>query len=112
MCDLMQRMPENHLDADGTITIAQEQVDHYLNLVQDTNPTHRGRNAIVPGLYILYELQSRKLLQGFFTEYASYETVFHRPLPVGVCCQIEVLDDSVRLVVTDTTYFTIHKRVE
>lgn len=111
-CALMQRMPEDHLDVDGTITIAQEQVDHYLDLVQDTNPIHRGRNAIVPGLYALYELQSRKLLQGFFTEHASYEAAFHQPLPVGVSCQIEVLDDSVRLVMKDTTYFTIHKRVE
>mgnify|MGYP000770924217 FL=1 len=105
-------MPEDHLDADGTITIAQEQVDHYLNLVQDTNPIHRGRNAIVPGLYVLYELQRRKSLQEFFTEHASYETAFHQPLPVGVCCRIEAKDDGVRLVVTDTTYFTIHKRVE
>ena len=111
-CDLVQRMPEDHLDADGTITIAQEQVDHYLNLVQDTNPIHRGRNAIVPGLYVLYELQRRKALQEFFTEHASYETAFHQPLPVGVCCRIEAKDDGVRLVVTDTTYFTIHKRVE
>ena len=111
-CDLVQRMPEDHLDADGTITIAQEQVDHYLNLVQDTNPIHRGRNAIVPGLYVLYELQRRKSLQEFFTEHASYETAFHQPLPVGVCCRIEAKDDGVRLVVTDTTYFTIHKRVE
>lgn len=111
-CNIVQRMPCDHLDTDGTITIAQEQVDHYLNLVQDTNPIHRGRNAIVPGLYVLYELQSRKLLQEFFTEHASYETVFHQPLPVGVCCRIKVKDDSVRLVMMDTTYFTIHKRVE
>ena len=111
-CDLIQRMPEDHLDADGMITIAQEQVDHYLDLVQDTNPIHRGRNAIVPGLYILYELQRRELLQGFFTKHASYETAFHQPLPVGASCQIEVHDDSVRLVMMDTTYFTIHKRVE
>lgn len=111
-CDLVQRMPEDHLNADGTITITQEQVDHYLNLVQDTNPIHRGRNAIVPGLYVLYELQRQKSLQEFFTEHASYETTFHQPLPVGVCCRIETKDDSVRLVVTDTTYFTIHKRVE
>lgn len=111
-CDLVQRMSEDHLDVDGTLTIMQEQVDQYLNLVQDTNPIHRGRNAIVPGLYILHELQNRKLLRVFFAECASYETAFHQPLPVGVCCRIETKDDSVRLVVTDTTYFTIHKRVE
>ena len=79
-CDLVQRMPEDHLDADGTITIAQEQVDHYLNLVQDTNPIHRGRNAIVPGLYVLYELQRRKSLQEFFTEHASYEILMAKML--------------------------------
>lgn len=109
---ITQGMPGDCSDADDTITITQKQVDRYLDLVQDTNPIHRGRNAIVPGLYILHELQNRKLLRGFFAECASYETAFHQPLPVGVCCRIEVKDDSVRLVVTDTTYFTIHKRVE
>lgn len=109
---ITQGMPGDCSDADDTITITQKQVDRYLDLVQDTNPIHRGRNAIVPGLYVLYELQRRKSLQEFFTEHASYETAFHQPLPVGVCCRIEVKDDSVRLVVTDTTYFTIHKRVE
>lgn len=109
---ITQGMPGDCSDADDTITITQKQVDRYLDLVQDTNPIHRGRNAIVPGLYVLYELQRRKSLQEFFTEHASYETAFHQPLPVGVCCRIEAKDDGVRLVVTDTTYFTIHKRVE
>ena len=106
------KMPGECSDADDTITLTQKQVDRYLDLVQDTNPIHRGRNAIVPGLYVLHELQNRKLLRGFFTECASYEAAFHQPLPVDVSCQIQVENDRVRLVLADTTYFTIHKRVE
>lgn len=109
-CDHAQRRSRDY--ADGTIRFTQEQVDHYLNLVQDTNPIHRGTNAIVPGLYALYELQSWKLLQDYFTEHASYEAAFRQPLPVGASCSVKVQDGSVQLVSADTTYFTIHKRVE
>ena len=70
---MQERMQKDCSDADGTITIMQEQIDQYLDLVQDTNPIHRGSNAIVPGLYMLYELQDRKLLQEFFAGHACYE---------------------------------------
>lgn len=109
---MQEWMQKDRSDADGTITIMQEQIDQYLDLVQDTNPIHRGSNAIVPGLYMLYELQDRKLLQEFFAGHVCYEAVFHQPLPVGIACQVNVTNAQVWLAAANTTYFTIHKRVE
>lgn len=38
---------------DGACLFTQEQVDRYLLAVQDTNPIHRGKAAVVPGLMLV-----------------------------------------------------------
>ncbi|MBR1865061.1 MAG: hypothetical protein IJ801_00985 [Lachnospiraceae bacterium] len=57
-----------------------DQVDRYLDTVQDTNPVHRGEAAIVPGLMLVDFLLDRKLL---VLRDARQEIRFRKPLPVG-----------------------------
>lgn len=73
-------VPVDGSSRSGEFSFTQEQVDDYLEWVHDTNPIHRGENAIVPGLMLVDFLLDRNLL---FPQDQKQEIRFRKPLPVG-----------------------------
>lgn len=51
------------------------QVEKYLQRVGDTNAIHRGKKAVVPGLYIVC-----KCMQGQWEKYESVQAKFYHPV--------------------------------
>jgi len=79
----------------GAFSFTQEQVEEYLDSVQDTNPIHRGENAIVPGLMLLdFILNLEQPVPG-----KEERTIrFREPLFVGKPCIYLVKDGKICII--------------
>jgi hypothetical protein len=75
---------------DGACLFTQEQVDRYLLAVQDTNPIHRGKAAVVPGLMLVdFLLQQEVPVQ---------KIRFVEPLLVGTSFVVEKDWSGIRIL--------------
>lgn len=88
------------------ITFSQEEVDKFTDLVQDTNPIHHGKDAIVPGMLIAKMfLESIDELEVF-----QLTLKFKAPMLVGQEL-IVILEDerngTRHLIVKDSEYKTV-----
>lgn len=96
-----QKEPDTDLDVgvlSDVFSFGQEQVDRYLDMVQDTNPIHRGEAAIVPGLMLVDFLLDRKLL---LPRDRRQEIRFRTSLPVGNACSTIRVNRSVWITSPD-----------
>lgn len=77
-------------EEEAACLFTQEQVDRYLLAVQDTNPIHRGKAAVVPGLMLVdFLLQQEVPVQ---------KIRFVEPLPVGTSFIVETDSSGVRVL--------------
>lgn len=97
---IAEQKERNQKHRKGEILFTEEQVKHYLEEVQDTNPIHRGRKAIVPGLMLIdFLLDCGSILLGK----QRHIIRFREPLAVGSPFMNVVKGEKICIISTSQT---------
>lgn len=94
----------------ASLSFSQEEVIQYLDAVQDTNPIHKGKGAIVPGGMVLAALQDKiaETISWFNDANARFVAQFLAPIdvdevfaiaktPKGLCVYTERQGECIRV---------------
>lgn len=91
------------------IWVSERQVEEYLKKTGDTNTIHRGKKAVVPGLYMvcLCMDKCRELFWELFQKYENMQMKFVSPVHVGERIEIHNIKHDIKHGKKDSMEYVI-----
>ena len=94
----------------SSLTVTENEIQSYLQAVNDTNPIHQGKSAIVPGFLMVNKMF--EMFQIFTTGSFQVDVRFLTPLQVGEETEVTVkTEDSKKTILFKISERTILKAV-